>query len=254
MAVIKWGARRQILYYAVAIIIVAALGLFTWQTFFTHEPTCFDRVQNGTEQGVDCGGTCALLCQNNAKAPTVLWARSFENAPGSYTAVAYLRNNNVAVGAGARNVRYIFSFYDEKNVLITEREGVLNIPPVQTVPVVELNVDAGTRAVSKTFFKILNENFTWEVVPKSSLQQLRLSNISSYNDNRVTATLINDSFDPAKRVRITAVLFNTNGVAYGASHTTVGEIAGKSSESIVFTWPSPITASVYPEVIVLPSF
>jgi hypothetical protein len=234
--------------------VVAVASLFAWQTFFTHEPTCFDRVQNGTESGVDCGGSCALLCQNTSKAPTVLWARSFENAPGSYTAVAYLRNNNVAIGAGARKVRYIFSFYDEKNVLITEREGTFDIPPVQTVPVVELGVDAGTRAVSKTFFKILDENIVWEVIPKESLQQLRLSNISAYHDNRVTATLINDSFDPARRVHITAVLFTTDGVAYGASHTTVGEIAGKSSESLVFTWPSPISASVYPEVIVLPSF
>ncbi len=251
---IKWGVRRQILYYIVAWIIFSILSFFVWQTFLTTEPTCFDRVQNGTESGVDCGGSCALLCRDTAKAPTMLWARAFESAPHTYTAVAYLRNNNVAISAGARNVRYIFSLYDEKNVLVAEREGVLDIPPVLTVPVVELGIDSGTRNVARAFFKLTDQEIAWVVVPKESIQKLRVSNVRPYQDNRVVATIVNDSFDDAKRVHATAVLFDSEGIARGATRATVAEVSGKSSETVTFTWPEALFNIINQEVIVLPSF
>src|SRR5579863_6726299 len=134
---LTWSARRQLLYYGVAFVVVAVLFYFSYQTFFTSAPTCFDGVQNGDETGVDCGGSCSLICPNQAHAPVVEWARPFEVSPGDYTAAAYIENPNV--GAGAKQVPYSFQLFDSSNSFIVERDGVIDIPPMQTVPIIDTN-------------------------------------------------------------------------------------------------------------------
>lgn len=252
---VKWGVRRQILYYLVGAVIFTALLFGVWQTFFRKVPTCFDRVQNEGEAGVDCGGSCALLCPDVARAPTVLWARSFKTAPQTYTAAAYIQNNNVSAGAGSKQAHYSFQLLDSKNILIAEREGVVDIPPMQTVPIVEIGIDTGTREVARTFFNFSDTApLMWNKVPQESVQKLRISNAGTYEEGRLTATIVNDSFEDAKKVQVVAVLFDRDGVARGASKSTVAKIGRRSSATITFTWPEVVSNITRTEVTVLPSF
>ena len=72
-----WAQRRKFLYYTVAIIIGAVFLIFVYESLFTAPPTCFDKKQNGNEIGVDCGGSCSLVCPSATRAPAVLWARAY---------------------------------------------------------------------------------------------------------------------------------------------------------------------------------
>ncbi len=251
----KWGARRQVLYYGVGIIVLGVIGFTAWRVLFFHAPTCFDKIENGKEQGVDCGGTCALLCQNTSRQPTVLWARSFLTAPSVYTAAAYIQNNNVAVGAGARQVRYSFQLLDSKNILVAERTGIVDIPPVQTVPIIETNINTGTREVARTFFNFEDiESVSWSKVDPNSIEELRISQAGQYQDSRLAATVSNDSYDDAKNVRVMAVLFDSQGVARAASKATIAKVPHRGSSSVTFTWPEAPQNIIRAEVTVLPSF
>ena len=252
---VKWGIRRQILYYIVGVVMLAVLLAASYQLFFKKVPTCFDQVQNNGEAGVDCGGSCMLLCPDVARAPTVLWARAFQSAPNTYTAAAYIQNNNVAVGAGAKQAHYSFQLLDSNNILIAEREGVVDIPPMQTVPIVEIGIDAGNRQVARTFFNFdPNLPLKWNKVDKASVQALRISNTSAYQDGKLSTTVINDAFEDAKKVQVVAVLFDEQGVARAASKSTLSKIARRSSQAIVFTWPETVPNITRAEVTVLPSF
>src|SRR3569623_267942 len=214
---LKWAARRQILYYIVAIIVLAILAASAWRVFFYQVPMCNDGIKNGSETGVDCGGSCAALCRDTARQPTILWARSFENSTGNYTAAAYVQNNTAAEGAGAKGVHYSFRLYDDTNFLIKEIDGVMDIPPVSVVPVVATNIDSGTRQVARTYFELSNAPIYWNKIPKDSLRSLRVANPGVYQDGRLTATIANDSFDDAKKVTVFAVLFDGADVARAAS-------------------------------------
>lgn len=252
---LKWAARRQVLYYTVAAAVALVLGFFAWRLFFVHAPTCSDQVQNGKEAGIDCGGTCALLCPDVARTPTVLWFRSFLTEPHTYTATAYIQNNNVAVGAGAKSVHYTFILYDDKNLLVNTREGTIDIPPTQTVPIVEQGIDAGQRVVARTHFEFSKDiPMIWKKVPAGSLQQLRITNTSPYVNNRLSATITNDALEDAKKVTIVAVLFDANGVARAASKSVLSKIGRKSSETVTFTWPEAFKDIQRAEVTILPSF
>ena len=55
----SWSSRRKLAYGSTVILgLVAIIGIPAFLVFY-KAPTCFDRVMNGKESGVDCGGSCA---------------------------------------------------------------------------------------------------------------------------------------------------------------------------------------------------
>lgn len=249
---LSWSGRRQLIYYAVALAAAVIVVFAAYQAFFTAAPTCFDGTQNGDEAGVDCGGSCALLCTDTARAPTVLWARAFDGGGGYYTAAAYVQNNNV--GSGARAIPYSFQLFDDKNLLVIERDGVVDLPPIQTIPIIESNINVGNRVVTRTLFAFTTTP-VWKKIPTTALPALHTSEQNLNQDaSRLSATLVNSGVTDAKDVAVTAVLFDQGGVARAATRSIIGTVPRKSSQEIVFTWPGGVPNIVRAEITILPSF
>ena len=249
---LPWGFRRQLLYYAVAFVVFFVAAVIAWQIFFTNTPTCSDGIQNGTEKGIDCGGTCALICKETSRAPVVLWAHAFRTSDNTYSLAAYIQNNNPS--AGARRVGYTFQLFDAKNSLVFSRDGETDIPPMNIVPIVVPSVDVGTRTVARTIFSF-SENPSWDTIPKNTFPVLRTTNqILSPDGSRLSATIVNDTQIDAKKVSVIAVLFDAQGVALAASKSTLPGIDAKSSQDVVFTWSNTVPDVFRAEIIVLPSF
>lgn len=235
MVLLSWRQRRKYMYLsAVGVLLVVAL-VFIWGTFFTTQPTCFDNQRNGNELEVDCGGSCALVCQITAREPVVLWARAFKNREDSYTAAAYIQNNNR--GAGAKEVGYMFRLFDADNSLIVERRGTTDIPPLQVVPIIESNILVGNRSVVRTQL-IFTSVPVWMLVPSEKVYPLTLTKQTlSPEESRLSAFVNNDTVSDAKRVTVAAILFDAEGVARAASKSFIENISRKSSQQVVFTWP-----------------
>ncbi len=70
----SWSAKRKLVYaimfFSFVIIVVGLPTFFIWY----QKPTCFDGKKNGDEVGVDCGGSCRLLCSFEAVEPDILWS------------------------------------------------------------------------------------------------------------------------------------------------------------------------------------
>lgn len=244
--------RRQLLYYAVALVLGTMLLFVGWQTFLVRTPTCSDGLRNGAELGVDCGGSCTKVCEVQTQPPRLLWSRAFPIASPLYTAVAYVQNPNN--GAGARQVRYTFRLFDEQNHLVVTREGFADLPPLHVVPIFETNIDIGNRSVARTLFEFTSEP-VWNKVPQSAIPTLRLSDQDLLSDGtRLSATLINDSLTDAKDITVVAVLFDKDDIARAASRTVVPLVARQSSEPIVFTWSAGVEGVARAEITILPSF
>ena len=73
---------------------ILVVGFIAYRVLY-EAPTCSDGVQNGDEEGVDCGGACDRVCSFQAVDPIVLWERFFEVGPGVYNTVALIENPNV---------------------------------------------------------------------------------------------------------------------------------------------------------------
>lgn len=244
-----WSARRKLLYTAVISVMGVVLLIVGYQVFIDRPPTCSDGLWNGDERDIDCGGSCVRICTQDARDPVVLWARSFSISPGSYTAAAYIENRNQ--NALARSVRYSFQLFDEKNILIVERAGITDIPPVQATPIVETGIDVGNRTVSKTYFSFSSVP-VWEK-NTTPLPPLQVGNQSLASDgSRLSATIYNNTVETVGRTVIVAVLFNTEGTAIAASRAVISGINKRSSQEVVFTWPNGTPGTTRAELTLLP--
>ncbi len=225
-----------------------------WALFFNVAPSCFDGKQNQGELGVDCGGPCALLCADTARDPVALWARAFQTGPTSYTAAAYIQNNNQ--GAGAKNVAYSFQLFDAQNNLVIERDGVATLPPITTIPIIEPNIVVGNRTVARTQFAFSNTPpAIWSKVPAGAMPTLHVAEQNLNADaSRLGATIVNDALTDAQNVTIAAVLFDSGGVARAASKSLIVDIPAKSSMPVVFTWAGGVPDIVRAQITILPSF
>ncbi len=248
----SWSFRRKSLYILVALVSGAIILFAGYQTFFTAAPTCQDGTQNQNEAGVDCGGVCTLLCASTAHAPVVLWARAFQTDQGVYTAAAYVQNKNGS--ASARAVRYSFQLFDANNSLVVERDGVVDLPPVQTIPIIEQNINVGTRSVARALFAF-SDTPVWQRVSVGTVASVQVSQQQLLPDgSRLSATITNSSVRDVSQLAVVAVLFDTQGVARAASKSLVAALPSGSSQEIVFTWPLSVPDIVRAEITTLPSF
>ncbi len=247
---LSWSKRRKFLYSTVITVVGAVLILWLYIAFFTATPTCFDGKFNTGETGIDCGGSCALLCREQSRSPVVRWSRIFEVAPGTYTAAAYVENPNI--GAAARGVRYSFQLFDQQNLLVTERTGTIDIPPVQTVPFVDPNINVGNRVPVRALFSFSEEPVWYRT---EGLPTLRVGNQYLAPDaSKLSATITNESIQNADKVTVAVVLFDSEGVARAASRSIIARIPRKGSQEVTFTWPGGVSDIVRAEITVLPSF
>ena len=210
--------------------------------YFTTPPSCFDGVQNGTERGVDCGGDCVRICAFDIIAPQVEWARSFEITQGQYNAVAYVENRNRL--AATAELPYTMKFYDEAG-LITERSGTTVLPPDSSYPIFEARIDTNGRVPVQTVVE-LGSTSMW-VPAERGREQFTINSrrlLRADSRPRLEADIYNNDLSSARDVEVVATIFDARGNALTASRTFVDTFAGRSTQSVVFTWPNPIATTV----------
>jgi Mg-chelatase subunit ChlD len=233
----SWSARRKIGYTG-AVLGFLLLFVVAPLLYFTNDaPTCFDGSENGDERGVDCGGSCQLLCSFEAKQPNILWSRALKVAAGMYSATAYIENNNIT--SAAYDVPYIFKFYNAQNKQIGSRQGVAYIPKNQIFAVFEPNIRFENEVPTRTVFEFL-EDPRWLVTaatPQVTVQTKRLARESE--TPRVEALLENESPFPYENIEVVAIVYDGKDNAVGTSRTYVDKLAAGASQQVVFTWPEP---------------
>lgn len=262
---LSWSDRRKYMYLTVFGVVGIVFLFWAYFSFIYHPPTCSDGKKNGDEIGIDCGGSCSLLCQNQTRQPAVVWARSFltvsaasttsaagEKAANVYTAAAYIQNTNLT--AGARSVAYSFQLFDANNQLIIERDGVTDLPPLPTIPIIEPGIPTGTHKVARTLFAF-SALPVWHAIAPDSLPQVGVSHqVLAPDGSRLALTLENTTVKDISNITVGSVLFDANGVALAASKSLVASLPRKSSQDVIFTWPLGVPGVVRAEITVLPSF
>lgn len=236
---LSWGAKRRLVITLSAIAVALLLiGLYVFPKVL-KAPSCSDGKLNQGESGVDCGGPCVRICENQVidLAKGMLWARAFAVTPDSYNAVAYIVNSNPH--STARNIAYVFQLYDSRNILVAERSGVADIPPQRTVPIFEGDIKTGRRVPARVEF-ILQSVPEWTST-RSEQPELRVRDQLMADEDvspLLTARVQNDSENISVRnLPLVALIYDSEGNARAASRTIVDSIGPLGSEDILFSWP-----------------
>lgn len=253
-----WATKRKLTYASAAIVAaVIIIGIPAFLLFY-KAPTCSDGIQNEGEQGIDCGGPCKTLCQNDFLSPVVVWASSENVAPGLYNLGAYVENPNI--DGGAVNVPYQFSVFDNQGVLITKVNGVMDIPPNRDTLAFVGAVNMGQRIPAPGGVQF---SFTSPPVwakAEDTLGSLSISNKQYSEDSTgasLQATITNTGLTAYDDLTVFAVLSDVNGNELAFSKTVIDSVAGGASVVAPFTWPVSFNGAVVSEDIlpvVAPSF
>ena len=227
-----WSTTRQFLFALGALSIIAVLSGGSYFFFFYEPASCFDGKQNQNELGVDCDGSCALLCkQPNISA---LWTRSVRVAPGVYHAVALVKNPDTS---SRGTVPYEVSLFDVDNILVARREGILTLLPGDIVPLFEANVVTGERVPVRTFVDFGPGRF--ERAERTASPVRILSFKLADEQPRLTVLLENQTALPVQDITVTALLFDENEILVNASQTTLDSLDARERKEAVFTWQEP---------------
>lgn len=247
-----WAFKRQFFYVVILVLFFCVFGFLIIYPKLNKAPSCMDGKQNGTETGVDCGGSCINACLAQVDEVSVLWARAFRVVPGRYNAVAYLENHNK--NTVIDKVTYKFRFADANNVYIGKREGSAYIPPSGKFAVFEPAIDLGSSIPVYTTFEF-TQIPQWVTVSEEKINQLKVlvSNINLVDEDtspRLSAAIKNNSFFVIREINVVAILYDANHNTVSASRTYLDVLNPEETRVISFTWPEPFATSIIVKEII----
>ncbi len=235
-----WNFRKYLVlgFLLLAIFVIAFLILFK---LFYKQSTCFDGLKNQNESGVDCGGKCLKICEEDVSSIEVRWARAFKVKEGRYSVLAFAENNNLFVG----KADYIFGIYDEENILIRNFEGTAFIPSRRPFAVFMGNIDVGFRKPGRVIFQFKEINWQKNT---SGLDSISVKEVAREKDEkgapRISVQLSNDDRNSVNDLVSVAVLYDSLGDAIGALRIPVGNIPPFESKKVYFSWPLPLSSPI----------
>jgi hypothetical protein len=244
---LSWRAKRQLSYLS---IVVGIILIFVYRSFIAPAisvaPTCFDGKQNGSEIGIDCGGSCQMLCSSQVNNLLLRWARVFPVTSSIFNAMAYVDNQNT--GSAIKKISYEFRVYDDTGVFITSRVGESFIGPVGRFAIFEPSLNVGNRIPAKTLFKF-TETPVWDKIDRRfenfplAVRDKKLSNQN--NKPKLQAFVANDSIYDLINLPVMAVIYDKDGNALGSSRTYIDKLAKNSREQVFFTWPQSFKEAIF---------
>ncbi len=241
-----WRTKRKLIYGgSVAVVCIVVVLMLIWP-LLSKQPTCMDGRQNGTEQGVDCGGSCTRLCLFQVEEIKVLWARAFPVTSNVYNAVAYIENQNVS--SAVASIPYEFRLYDEKNLLIGIRTGQTFITPNNRSAIFEAGIDVGNRVPTMVRFHFLAAP-TWVRFSQADIDAVPIvvthqDVIDRETSPRLVTTIVNRALFSIPDLDLVAILYGADGNALQTSALTIPRLQKSETKTVTFTWPDPILKEV----------
>src|SRR3989344_1803184 len=133
----QWSRRRKrIILSIVVFVLIVVIGVPVFFLFY-RTPTCFDDKQNGNEVGIDCGGSCQLLCRAESL-PLVLKGdpRILKVQDNTFEVVALIENSNTS--GEISQAGYVVKLYSLGSTIpVKIIEGESYIPKASTFAIFE---------------------------------------------------------------------------------------------------------------------
>jgi len=239
----SWASRRQFKYLSIVFGVFFLIIFWILYPMIFKKPTCFDGKQNGTETGIDCGGSCARICDVETADPITVWSRAFPVTGNIYNLVAYVSNQNK--NGAIREAKYEFKVYDTNNKLIGRKEGSTFIPPNQQFAVFEPRFIAGENQIKSVSFEFIPPYLWQKKEPILNTFPIKIDNIvldNDFNEPTLTARVKNESIYDIPSFEVIAILYDLNDNAINVSKTSKEGLRSNASLPVFFTWPEALSA------------
>ena len=246
----NWATKRKIIYATVIIVLLVVYLLYHYRALISPSPTCFDGVQNGLEEGIDCGGSCSLMCVSSVKPLTLEWSRFIKTQDNTYDLVAYISNKNV--NNTAISTPYDLSLINKEGRKIFESRGQVVSPVNTSFPIIIQNVSVTDEPAQITASISQNKHYKTVLNGNDLLISIKSKTLEEGNDiSRVYVTAVNNTLNTLNKVKVDVILFDENKNAVGVGETIIDRLLGEEEKQLIFTWNTPfakhpVIIDVYP--------
>jgi hypothetical protein len=218
------------------------LALIIWLTyliFLKPAPSCFDNIQNESEQGIDCGGPCAKICIPTGTQPIgeIGTVSVFAPLLGHVTLLAQIVNPNSDFAADTFD--YAFNLYDAAGNIIGTVPGTSFIYADQTKYLAVPN-SAVSGAIDHADIVINAPHWVpagnLGLAPQFAFQNV-VATAPSSGTVAIGGTIIDQDAASFSNLAIIAVLKNASGVPIGVSVTQLDSISPNQPANFSVTYP-----------------
>ena len=245
---------KQVVFGLIFILAVTLLifGIYRWSE---PTPTCFDKIQNQQEEGVDCGKVCGNTCLQSLQPIKVLSSNLFKvgelNGQTDYDALFRVYNPNTQFGSA--NVEYslnILNLNGDTISFLLSKTGSFYILPGQTKYIYEPLLKAVRTSAGKNTAILEITKIDWQKLEGVFDEDIKLAIRSKdfFSDGKpgvlagVTGTVFNSSDFDLNRVDVVVVLFKNN-TPIAANRTDVRTLVAGSDRFFEVDWFSPISGT-----------
>jgi len=227
---------KQIVYSIIYIVVIFGIiiGLYF---FIKPNPSCFDGKQNQDEEGIDCGGSCAIECRPEFK-PIELVDHVFvlPVGAGRITILAQIKNENL--NYAAKNFNFTFSIYNNSDQILKtiNNSSFIYSGEIKYLAIPNLEINLGD--VSRAELEIDSPKWVESDVLSRPEVKIQNKNIGEESNNiRVEGNLVNNDPFSLPSVKVVAVFFSPLGIPKGTSQTEISNLAPREVRSFRINHP-----------------
>lgn len=236
-------------------IFLAIVGVPAWFLYRTLVPaaTCSDGIQNGAEEGVDCGAAvCGVLCPPPVQALNVQKPQIFITGTSSFDVLVRIDNPNIAYGVS--RVDYTLTVTDVAGKSIGTRRGFTYVDPIQPRYLV-FPFTSISEKPSGAELQFVSADVQWGVLAvdaAANAQFVVRGDVITTSTERVQydGVVVNRSTFDFDTVDVTVLLRNANGDIVGANSTVLRTLAAGEQRGFTVEWPFLVSNAVRAEAIV----
>lgn len=224
---------KQVLIALIFLLILGGIGYGIYYKL-TPKISCTDGIQNGKEEGVDCGTlACGKACEPAIMPINIISSQFFQTGQGDYDFVAQLSNPNVSYGAA------------DLEYSLGSISGSSYILPGQTkwLVLTALKIPNGVQGI-----QLVINNAQWEKldIPNNTvnLTLRRQDYHPATKGTQLDAVLYNDSTFDFDKIDVAVILFDDAGNIVEVNRTDLRTFLSKSERGFSVAWPFALSGNV----------
>lgn len=235
---LDWSTRRKYMYFGGFILIfLVILGYFIYPIIFPV-PTCYDKKQNGTETGVDCGGACNLMCKGQYDQLDLLLQRSFVKKENQSDIVVLFENRNKYIAPNKISLDIDVYAKDGSFVKTIHEEQIAGTQ--KYIPIVIANYPSSD--ISKIFVK----NVSYDMWRTRGAYDIALSDYNFAKDKMSLDVTLKNIYkqDLREKLKVYVVVRDNLNNIIAVNYQILDGINYNESKKINFLWPNPIEGDI----------
>lgn len=223
-----WALWRRFVYSLTLLVLFLVPASYFLYTTYYKAPNCSDREQNGEEAGVDCGGSCSLICTSDILPIETRFASFFLNEDGTYDIGVLLLNKNTA--SAPENLKLTIVLKSKDDTILFQKDIETPVPLASEFPIVIERLKL--LGVPDKVILIKEEGYSYTLKNKVTNPVKSQTVFDSVTKKGVYVTLTNTTKKDLLRFPVRVVLYDEVRKPLGVAETYVDRLPSGETKTV----------------------